>query len=343
MTEHTDTALLPWHVPLWDMLMARMRSGRMPHALLLAGPTGLGKQRFAQSLAQALLCERPQDEGRACGACRACRLFLSGAHPDFLRLAPEEAGKAILVEPMRELCAALTLKSQYGGYKTALITPAERMNAAAANSLLKTLEEPAGQTVLMLVSARPSALPATIRSRCQALIFKPPPRELALAWLAQRLAPQQDLALLLELGRGAPLAAADLAQGERLAQRAARLDDLEALARGAADPIAVAGKWAKDDVPDGLHWLQTWVVDMIRLKSAPRPPRTANPDIAARLQWFAERLDLRDLFRHLDRVSEAARQAAGTQVNVPLLLEDVLIPWTAAPHGGYNENDHEHA
>ncbi|MDE2088858.1 MAG: DNA polymerase III subunit delta', partial [Gammaproteobacteria bacterium] len=284
MTEPADTTLLPWHVPLWERLMARMRDGRMPHALLLAGPLGLGKHRFAQGLAQALLCERQQDNRQACGACRACRLFLSGAHPDFLRLAPEEEGKAILVEPTREMCAALMLKSQYGGYKTALIAPAERMNAAAANSLLKTLEEPAGQTVLMLVSARPSALPATIRSRCQALVFKPPPRELALAWLARQIAPERDPALLLELSHGAPLAAVKMAQGERLARRAARLDDLEALARGAADPIAVAGQWAKDDVLDGLHWLQTWVVDMIRLKSTRQPPRTANPDIATRLQ-----------------------------------------------------------
>lgn len=341
MNTPADTRL-PWHAPLWETVMARLRAGRMPHAILLAGPAGLGKNHFARRLAQTLLCEHPREDGHACGACRGCRFFLAGTHPDFLLLEPEEAGKGILIDPVRELCASLMLKSQYGGYKTALVAPAERLNVAAANSLLKTLEEPAGQTVLLLVSAQPSALPATLRSRCQTLVFRPPPRELAIAWLAQRLAPGQDAALLLDLNHGAPLAASAMAQDEKSARRASMLKDLEQVACGAADPVAVAAKWLKDGTPDGLYWLQTWVMDMIRLKAARQAPRITNRDLDQRLQQFAKRLELKELYGHLDRLSDAVRMRAGTQANVQLLLEDVLIPWASLLHGGQGKNDHHH-
>ncbi|MFO7642692.1 MAG: DNA polymerase III subunit delta', partial [Candidatus Competibacteraceae bacterium] len=162
---------LPWHEPLWRQFQQSRAAGRLPHALLLAGPAGLGKLAFAKRLARALLCETPDVEGDACGRCRSCRLFQAGSHPDYRMEQPVEEGKAIRIDPIRELCGFLGFTAQYGGYKIALLEPADRLNLNAANSLLKTLEEPPGDCLLLLVTAHPARLPATVRSRCQKVSF----------------------------------------------------------------------------------------------------------------------------------------------------------------------------
>src|SRR5690606_14968084 len=170
---------LPWHAEAWTRLQAQIRRQALPHALLISGLPGLGKRRLAEQLAAALLCEAGRNELQACGRCRACRPLVQGAHPDLFVVTPEEEGRQVRVDQVRGLIDQLALKSQYGGYRVGLIDPADRMNAAAANALLKTLEEPPPGVVLLLVAARPSLLPATIRSRCQQLTLSPPPAEQA--------------------------------------------------------------------------------------------------------------------------------------------------------------------
>ncbi len=140
------TGLLPWHRALWRHTAARLQAGRMPHALLLGGPRGIGKHRFAEHLARAALCEAPDAQGGGCGQCRQCHLTLAGTHPDWRQVSPEEEGKDILVDQVRELTQHLGLKAQMGGYKVAVIEPADKMNMNAANCLLKSLEEPPAAT-----------------------------------------------------------------------------------------------------------------------------------------------------------------------------------------------------
>src|SRR3569833_523405 len=194
------------------------RGGRLPHALLLTGPQGMGKQRFAENWMAGLLCEAPDAEGCACGVCRSCQLLAAGNHPDYRQLTPPEEGKVIGVDQVRELIQYVALTPQYGRYKIALIHPADKLNINAANSLLKTHEEPPSHSLLMLVSARPRRLPDPVRSRCQLVHFSPPPDEVAAGWLAIQVsvaAPGQ----LLKLADGAPLRALELAAADELALR----------------------------------------------------------------------------------------------------------------------------
>lgn len=323
--------LLPWHRQAWDMLLARRRSGTLPHALLLRGNSGLGKNHFALLLTQGLLCEQAPADGLPCGGCRGCRLFLAGSHPDVLSVSPAEEGKAILIDQIRELCAYTALKSQRAGYQIAIISPAERMNTAAVNSLLKTLEEPTDQTLLILVSARPNLLPATIRSRCQQVQFNEPPRDTALAWLAPHIG-EHDPELLLGLAGGAPLRALELAGTEGVQRRTNLFNDFLKVVRGEADPVGVAETWARHDAKECLSWLSGWVIDMIRLKSAGLATQMANRDFVERLQWLAERLDLNTLYGHLDRTLGAFRLLDG-QLNQQLLLEDLLTTWVGVARG----------
>jgi len=131
------TEPFPWQRSLWQRLWQRRRDGRLPHALLFCGPAGVGKRNLAQSFAQTLLCEAGGE--RACGRCKGCHLWQAGAHPDYLAVGPKEAGKPIVIDQVRELCAFLGFTRQRAAHKVALLAPAEAMNTHAANSLLKTL------------------------------------------------------------------------------------------------------------------------------------------------------------------------------------------------------------
>ncbi len=181
----------PWHAEPWARLQARRQRGAMPHALLVCGAEGLGKRSFAQRFIHGLLCQQPGDDGQACGHCRSCLLLAAGTHPDRVALTfglrkDRTPRSEIVVDQIRQLSARLAMASQFGGWQVALIDPADAMNAAAANALLKTLEEPATQTLLVLLADAPWRLPQTIRSRCQRVEFKLPPGDEAMTWLHSR-------------------------------------------------------------------------------------------------------------------------------------------------------------
>ncbi len=319
---------LPWHAELWQRVQARRRSDQLPHALLLCGVAGLGKLRFANALAHSLVCAQPNAQGIACGTCSPCRLFLAGSHPDILRVAPEEEGKSISIEQIRALRELNALSSYGGGHKLVVIEPAERMTMAAANALLKTLEEPSGKTLIMLVTMRPSSLPATVRSRCQRLDFTVPARAAGAAWLQQHLGActAQDAAAVLALAQGAPLRALQLHEDGALEQRAKLLADLRDVALGKSDPVVIAERWHKAGMKQAWQWLSSCVNDMLRLKFDASPSLLNNIDVAPLLDELARKADVQALFRWSDRVKQA-QQEADVPLNQQMVLEDVLIAW----------------
>lgn len=316
---------LPWHDALWRQLMARRSAGRLPHALLLSGPPGLGKARFSERLAQSLLCEAPQADA-ACGHCAACQLFVAGTHPDYLTVQPDGDGRVIKVDQIRTLCARLSQTSARGGFRVARLAPADAMNVNAANSLLKTLEEPGAKTLLLLETSQAGLLSATLRSRCQRLSFTAPSTEGAQAWLrSQGVA---DPVLALAQAGGAPLKALVYAQEDAASSRYERLQAFVEMVQGRRDPVALADAWSAAPA-EHIEVLSTWIVDMIRLQAAAAPPALSNPDLRQDLQKLAARCEPRSLFEHLDRV----RRALGAQdrgLNPQLLLESLLLPWCAA-------------
>ena len=319
-----DDERLPWHRDLWRQLQQRRAAGRLPHALLLAGPAGLGKGLFARRLARALLCDHPAVDGEACGQCRSCRLFRAGSHPDYSVVQPAEDGKIIKVDQIRELCAFLGYTAQYGGYKIALLEPADQMNVNAANSLLKTLEEPPGNGVLLLVTAQPAQLPATVRSRCQKIGFDPPAQGIAVPWLTARVAEGLEPAVLLDIAGGAPLAALAQADGERWRRRRELFECYEQTRVGRMNPIRAAERWAQGDLIENLRWLIGWHTDVIRLKMSVNPPCLGNSDLRSALRRWADQQTPRALFDRLDAVVRLHVLCATTQVNVSLLLEAFL-------------------
>jgi DNA polymerase-3 subunit delta' len=326
--------LLPWHASVWQQLQAQRRVGRLPHALLLHGPAGLGKRGFAACLAQSLVCESPQDDGRPCSTCRACQLAGVGSHPDIQWVMPEESGKAIKVDAVRETCARSVLTADGLNYRVFLFEPAEQMNAAAANALLKTLEEPVERTVVVLISSAPDRLPATVRSRCQQFLFRAPGQQEALAWLGTDIDPT-EFREALALTAGAPLAALDRLQSGLPARMRAMQEDLFTLAEGRRGPAEVAGGWQDLQIGQILELLQFWSSDLIRLKSGANPPICYFEAAKGRLKTLSERIDSRKLFEFLDQV-HGAKQVLSNNLNPQMLTERLLIDWCATARSGKN-------
>lgn len=313
----------PWLRQAWQSLVSHSAVGRIPHALLMHGPHGLGKSALARTYARRLLCATPTD--LACGTCPSCLLFEADTHPDFKWIAPEEPGKFIKVDAIRRLINDLSLKSQYDGYRVVVIDSAHRMNTSAANALLKTLEEPADRTVIMLLSDRATDLPATILSRCQKFAILLPAPAVTLSWLAL-LRPGCAAAALLATAGGSPLAALAICDGDDdgVGRRLAFLSDFCNLLEGREDPVALAEKWTALNVEELLDWLASWLIDLMRLVSAPGYSVLRNPDLAEDMRRTAARLDSGCLSNYWTQVLQSRRAVAG-QANRHLLLEGLLI------------------
>lgn len=302
---------IPWHKVRWQQFEQSIERGRLAHAFLLEGPPGLGKGLFARRMAARMfgldMAAGGGDE--------------SIGHPDLICVTVPEDKKQIGVDQIRELCAALSMTSHGGGYKVAIIDPADRMNVNAANSLLKTLEEPTADTLLILVRSRMDTLPATIASRCQRIRFPVPPRKASEAWL-ETIEPGRDWSLLLNAAGGAPLAAVRAAEAgeEELERRFAA--DLRAIASGARDPVGAASEWHRSGVETCLRWLNAAVCDLIRARLAPDSSDTNY------LQNIDETIPLERLFHYLDEVQTALARRDGA-LNAQMTVESLLVPWAS--------------
>ena len=238
--------LPPWQARAYAHLLSVYEAGRLGHGVLFAGPAGLGKRAVAERLAQRVLCRTPAASGDPCGACKSCGLFAAGTHPDYgfisfiLNNEGTKLRSEIVIEQMRKLSERLSLTPQYGGAQVAILDPADAINHAAANALLKTLEEPQPNRYLWLISAHPARLSATIRSRCQRVEFRLPPREEAMAWLVAQGHASATASEALDAARGHPGLADAWLRGNGLALRREVASDLDKLARGTASALAVA-------------------------------------------------------------------------------------------------------
>lgn len=318
-------SIYPWQAEQWQYLHKRMFNNSLPHALLLTGQAGMGKQHFALCLAKAVLCLKPDVKGEACQQCKSCLLFAVNNHPDFSFMQPAEIGKPIKIDQIRGLIQTLIATTQLAKFKVAIIQQAEAMNTSAANALLKTLEEPEGQSLIILITSNPGTLAATIRSRCQRVNFFPALNHSAKQWLAKQL-PDKAVEEFLWLSEGAPLAA--LALQESLAKRNETLSHLLNLARQELNPIALAAHYQKAEATEFLNGLMGLVSDLIKLNLTQNSQYICNKTYFSELQELAKCATLIKLYDYLDELILVRQQClAGINFNQQLLLERVLYQW----------------
>lgn len=319
-------ALYPWQQGVWSRIIApALARDELHHGLLVSGGEGLGKARFADVLMAALLCEQRDSDALPCGRCRGCHLFANDTHPDVVRL--EVAGGRLGVDQIRALSTRVNLSSQYGGARVGLVNPADRLTVNAANSLLKTLEEPPAGAYLLLVTSRPSRLPATVRSRCQIVALRAPDSAEATAWLAAQ-GYDDDARWLLPLAGGAPLKAADMAAGGDARSLAELMDSLVQIATGRLDPVTAAQAWKdKGAAPRLVDWVELLAMDLARAAVAgPQRLRIWDP---VRIPEPLQGLSSAAMQSFLLWLGEA-RRSLEQPLNDQLLAESLFIRWGRA-------------
>lgn len=317
-----------WHVSLLKDLL-RLRQ-RMPHALLIRGREGVGELELALDLAQSLLCEKPAEDGLACGNCPACGWFSKENHPDFRLIQPdamasqaeseEEAGPQkksdqIRIEQIRALQDFLAVGTHRAGFRVIVVHPADRMNGATQNALLKGLEEPPPATVFLLVTSQPQRLLPTVRSRCRDALIALPEKIQALEWMRENGGGGGEA--VLALAGGAPLAAVALAEAEPVRRRL-----LESLKDRKFDVIGAADICLKADTPAVVGWLQRWAYDLLASNlSAGIRYHHDEEDALHRLGSGCDPVRIAGFLRDLAQ----ARALARHPLNPKLFIEDLLV------------------
>ena len=303
----------PWQQRAYDQTVAALDAGRLGHGLLMCGPAGMGKRAVALKLAEHVLGHGVDAAVRQ----RNAQLIAAGTHPDLqlTSFIPNKTGDKlrteIVIEQIREISQKLALTPQYGVAQVVIVDPADAVNRAACNALLKTLEEPAPGRYLWLVSADPARLPQTIRSRCQRLEFRLPPREEALAWLQARGYTEGVSREALDAARGHPALADRWLQGEGMALRRQVASELEQLSLGKLGSVELAQRWTGDEHAD-LRLRHAADLALKKAADGLTDPARLNK-LAA---WFDAANRTRDLLR--------------TTVRADLAVVELLLAWNAA-------------
>jgi len=317
----------PWQKDEWAQVQALLNQKRLPHALLLSGSSGLGKKQFAINFSQSVLCEERVGNGHACGACRSCRLFEAGTHPDFLPVFPEAINKPIRVDAVRKLIDFLILSPSLKSRRIVMIHPADALNIFAANSLLKTLEEPSASALLLLVTDHPAVLPPTVRSRCQSLHFKPRVQSETRQWLYQYLGDKKKADLALAQSHYAPLSAVDYADEDYIKKRTELIALLLNLSQDKESPGTLADKCVQSLDISTLNIINAWIRDIIRVGSG--VPVAENPDYDETIFAYGQNSNIQKLFDCLDLILWLQGQL-GSGLNIALQLEAFFIRYRAA-------------
>ncbi len=330
--EILSTQLCPWLKPAFDQLEKARCSGRLGHAWLITGPIGSGKLNLALAFAARLLAGagvgqeppllRPQDALRAMAEHRVP----SDHHPDLHVIHPEEDKRSISVEQVRDVIDAIALTAHRGAAKVVVLDPADALTTAAANALLKTLEEPSGDTYLLLLCHQPGRLPATIRSRCQRLGVGRSTEQGLVEWLEGT--DSASIRRAWRISGGAPLLTARLAQSNDLSENSKLLDLLCSICEDKIGIPEAANAWAKGDTELGLAWLLRELADAARTAAEPGLSTPVTDPVAARLHNAWRNLPTKTLFEQYDRAERLLGQL-GSGINLEVALQALLAGFQA--------------
>lgn len=255
--------IYPWQTTQWHTFCQQKIQQRLAHAIVITGVEGLGKLAFANQMVASVLCEH-EDREEACGQCHSCQLFTAGSHPDHILIEPEEAGKQIKIDQIRQLKDKQELTPTVAKWKTVIISPADSMNINANNSLLKLLEEPQENTLLILVSSKAYRFPITILSRCQKLALTAPEMAVSVQWCQQQAkVDKSTIEQVLPLAKGAPLKALELLEADSLSIINQIDADFKSLLQGSASPVHLAKEWQKYDLSMVFNYLQLLIKKQI--------------------------------------------------------------------------------
>lgn len=332
--------IFPWQIQHWNRLWQVKLENRIPHALLFAGMKGIGKVKFAETFSSALLCQQPSvakekelyplktnDHQTVC-SCHSCHLIATRAHPNVLWIEPEVKSRVIKIDQIRTINEFVMHSSLQGDYRVVILNSAHSMNGYAANALLKTLEEPAPDSIIILITEQPANLLPTIMSRCQHIHFSKPSFEQAMVWLKQQeTLMDQDSELLLRLSNGAPLTALQLIQNDLLTMRQHLFQLLCALTKNETNPIQSAAHINLDLLPF-LDFMISWMMDLVRLQLCNDSSMIINQDFKQQLISLTQKSTVKVNIKLIDFLLQLRKNIhKGINLNKQLMMEWVLIRW----------------
>lgn len=317
--------IYPWQTSQWDFLQKARAHHRLAHALLFYGAKGLGKNALALIFIKALLCESKQS--LPCGICKACHLFAANTHPDFFYIRPQEDAKTIKVEAIRNLSLELS-KTATQTKKVILITPADAMQHATANALLKILEEPIGDTLFILICEQQDVLLPTIRSRCQKIYFYAD-QNVALQWLLQDARDVQTLEAqwFLSYAQGAPLTVGPYSVAELKTMRDTLFLKLLDIKNQKQSPLEVAQCYVKENITILVSLLFSLCMDLLRLQYVKDKECLVNKDQLSYLELLLAFCNAQHLIQWFQHLQQVQRWLNHPGINVQLLLEGIFIRW----------------
>lgn len=314
------------HEKQLQTLRVGLKKGRLHHGYLFLGPDGVGKKTVALSLAQALHCENPQ--GDFCGRCVACARIQKGNHPDVRIIEPLAGKKEISIQQVRGVEKELSYRSFSGGKKIAVIDPATLMNGPAQNALLKTLEEPPQNSLIVLIAQNPGGLTPTVRSRCLRVAFGPLPRALITKYLVVQKGKSEEQAdCLAALAMGSLGTALKIEDGQWLEKRefwGAMVSSLKVGDYRAAMSAAEAIAGNRDDALRFLEWGASWYRDLLIYAVTRNPDAIVNLDMIEPLGNQTASMALQQLLASASQTVEAAGLIQ-RNVNRRMVIEDLLF------------------
>lgn len=314
--------VLPWWNNTLEKFAAAVAANKLPHAILLTGSRGLGLETLALEMGSRLICMQPDSQGSACGACKACKLIEAQSHPDYRTIFPEEEGKAIKVDQVREFGQFVSLSSQFGGWKIGIVSPADAMNVNAANSLLKTLEEPQGNTLIILVSENPARLLPTIRSRCQAWQLNLPEESVINKWLAEQGVDSAQASDLIRKQLGGPLALLDWFDHSALWKE--QINGILSFIKGNDEIAVISDKWSKDEFDRRVMVTQWVLLDAMKAQQNIPVAQWQNPELEGPIKQLSEKMSA-DQLHHVANIAMKLTKNRLGQANPQLLWEEFLI------------------
>jgi len=327
--------IYPWQTGQWANITKQYHDQTLPHAFLFNGLKGNGKLHFAKCLVEFLLCERKQGS-QACGECKQCKLIYAQTHTDFRLTEPEEGSAVIKVDAIRSLVEFFTLSSLQGGSKITILCPAEALNHNAANALLKTLEEPAGQSIIILISHSAGKLLPTIRSRCQVVDFDTPNQQQAYEWLKSNLSrgggaapPEADIAALLSLSSNAPLRAKEYYEINALVENNLMLDEMASLLKNDSIVTTVSSRWDDDIFSLRLAWTIRWLELILKHKMTGETAGVQGQHGERMISYLAEKCsEFQLLALYRESLNQYRLFLGSSNPNKTLGFEYLLHQWT---------------
>jgi DNA polymerase-3 subunit delta' len=322
---HSSINEYPWHQSSWDKIVTARSNNHLPHALLLSGAEGIGKLDFAKKLVTSFLCTAPINN-KACQNCQSCKTYHSGANPDFLNIELLEGKQQIGVDQIRKLSEFINYTRSFNAYRVVLLNPVERMNQNSANSLLKSLEEPASNTIIILVATHLSRILPTIKSRCQLITLASPSRKQAITWMKAQSPELSNAEECLSMAHGHPVTALKITEEDQ-SNRQGFAEELLAVCQQQKTITEVAKKWEKFDHSELLNWQITWVQSFIKKQMIPTLDDTAEAhnlsEVLSKLSDTVSEHHQWSLYQQLIM----QKQYIHTSVNSLLFIETMLLLW----------------